>query len=97
LWKDPRLEKYFPDAVGIAKPSEKKELRGTGITFTSRGGVNVSTAPQVTNQEVLDVWDKNKEKLEQALDAMDDANMRKLFEEYKDIFSLRAAAQPEGR
>jgi hypothetical protein len=96
LWKDPRLEKYFPDAVGIAKPSEKKELRGTGITFTSRGGVNVSTAPQVTNQEVLDVWDKNKEKLEQALDAMDDANMRKLFEEYKDIFSLRAAAQPEG-
>lgn len=96
LWKDPRLEKYFPGAVGIAKPSEKKELRGTGISFTSRGRLSVSSAPQVTNQEVLDVWGKNKEKLEQALDAMDDANMRKLFDEYKDIFSLRAAAQPEG-
>jgi hypothetical protein len=102
VWKDPRLAKYFPGAVGIAKPREKKELLGTGITFTSRGGVNVTTAPQVTNQNVLDAWrgaagkPGNKEKLEQALDAMEDANMKKLFAEYKDIFSLRAAAQPEG-
>jgi hypothetical protein len=102
LWKDPRLEKYFPGAVGIAKPKEKKELLGTGISFSSRGGMNITTAPQVTNQDVLDAWKGaggkigNKEKLEQALDVMDDAKMRKLFDEYKNIFALRAAAQEEG-